>query len=675
MHQAAGVRREEEDITFKEKIMATKTYKAAFIGKLVFLFLGIYSGFISLAQDFKVISPDHNIVFNVSNNEKITYSITFNGQSVINSSQLGFEFKNEPPMSGGFAVLDQSAQSFNETWKPVVKSKHAEILNNYNELILKLKEKANPMRLVEFQVRVFNDGAAFRNKLSRAAKPGDRQITKELTTFTVPGDPKAWIVEYKGGYSSSNEAEFMEHPLSYVTEKTIAGMPFLMDYGNNLWVGITEAKIDNYAAFYIGTNGTTNQLTTKLVPVPGEPEDGVKVRFSDEIYTPWRVLMIGYNPGTLIQSEIIQNLNDPCAIPDPSWIKPGISAWDNWWSGDVKMEMPVIKKYIDFASEMGWQYMLVDWQWYGKFNTPEADITKWAPQIDMPEIISYAKSKNVRIILWLYSSDVNRNAAFKEAFPLYEKWGVAGIKIDFMDRDDQQMVNWYHDIIKCAAGNHLLVDFHGAYKPDGIIRTWPNMITREGVMGNEYYKFSDKMSPEHNVKLAFTRMLAGQMDYTPGGFLNVTREQFKNQIPTLVWNTRAAELSKFVIYESPLTVVCDHPDNILNQPGADFLKLVPTVWDDIRFLGGYPGDYVAIAKRSGDKWFIGVMNNTIGKTINLKLDFLTAGDYVMEIWADSKNSDKDPKELMNRMQNAKAGEIIKVTLSKDGGWVGIVKPK
>jgi alpha-glucosidase len=206
---------------------------------------------------------------------------------------------------------------------------------------------------------------------------------------------------------------------------------------------------------------------------------------------PWRVLMIGETPGTLIESEIIQNLNEPCAIKDPSWIKPGMCAWDHWWSGEVKMEMPVIRQYIDLASSMGWPYMLVDWQWYGKFNDPGADITKWAPQIDMPEIIRYAASKNVKIIVWLYSSDANRNSAFRKAFPLYRQWGLAGIKIDFMDRDDQQMVNWYRDIIKCTAENHLLVDFHGAYKPDGIIRTWPNMITREGVMGNEYYKFSE----------------------------------------------------------------------------------------------------------------------------------------------------------------------------------------
>jgi alpha-glucosidase len=626
------------------------------------------------SQAISVESPGKNIVVTLTNSDKLSYSVTFNGRTIIKPSALGFEFRDEPPMTGNFDIPDQSVKNFNETWIPVIKSKHSEITNNYNELQLTLAEKSGLMRQMKFYLRVFNDGAAFRFKLLRGAKIGDRQITKELTTFNIPDDPKAWVVEY-GGYSTSNESEFFEHPLSYINEKTIAGMPFLMDYGNNCWLAITEAKIDNYAAFYIGTTGTSNQLTTKLVPLPGEPEDGVKVRFADEVYTPWRVLMIGDTPGTLIQSEIIQNLNDPCAIKDPTWIKPGMSAWDHWWSGEVKMEMPVIKQYIDLASQMGWPYMLVDWQWYGKFNVPEADITKWAPQIDMPEIISYAKSKNVRIIVWLYSSDVNRNSAYKKAFPLYEKWGLAGIKIDFMDRDDQQMVNWYHDIIECAAENHLMVDFHGAYKPDGIIRTWPNMITREGVMGNEYYKFSDKMNPEHNVTLAFTRMLAGQMDYTPGAFLNVTRAQFKNQTPAVVWNTRAAELSKFVIYESPLTVVCDHPDNILNQPGADFLKIVPTVWDDIKFIGGYPGNYVAIAKRSGDKWFLGVMNNSKGKSVDIKLDFLPQGNYEADTWADTKKSDKDPKDIKISKQALKAGDTLKVTMADDGGFVAVIRRK
>ena len=625
-------------------------------------------------QDIVVRSPDSNIAVTIHNNEKLTWSASWRGIVIVNPSAMGFELKDEDALTGNFSILDQSVKNYSDKWIPVVKSKHAEIVNDYNELELTLKEKTGPMRQIELYVRAYNDGLAFRYRLLRAARIGDRQITRELTTFSIPGDPTAWIVEY-GGYSSSNEAEFMEHPLSYLNEKSIAGMPMLMKYGDKCWVAITEAKIENYAAFYIGTNGTPCQLETKLVPIPGESESGVKVRFNDEVYSPWRVVMIGETPGTLIESEIIQNLNDPCAIEDPSWIRPGKSAWDNWWSGEVKMEMPVIKKYIDLASAMGWPYMLVDWQWYGKFNSPDADITKWAPQISMPEIIDYAKSKGVKIIIWLYSSDVNRNSAYKKAFPVYAGWGIAGIKIDFMDRDDQQMVNWYHDIIKCAAANHLLVDFHGAYKPDGIIRTWPNMITREGVMGNEYYKFSDKMSPEHNVKLAFTRMLAGQMDYTPGAFLNVTREQYRQQTPAVVWNTRAAELSKFVIYESPLTVVCDHPDNILGKPGADFLKVVPTVWDDIRFLGGYPGDYVAIARRSGESWFAGVMNNSVGKTITLKLDFLPAGNYEAEIWADSKNGNKRPEELTKSVKSVRSADEIKVKMVNDGGWVAIFRKK
>jgi len=634
--------------------------------KLCILFLLIVS--FCDAQNFQVTSPDKNINVTLKNGDELIYSVMFNGKPVIQESALGFEFKTEPAMNKGFAVIGKQERTINETWKPVVRSKHAEVINNCNELQIMLKEKTGLMRQMELTFRAFNDGVAFRTKLYRSEMNGHRQITKELTTFTIPGNPKAWVVEY-GKYSTSNESEFFERPLSYISDKTIAGMPFLMDYGDKCWVAITEAVIDNYPAFYIGTNGKQNVLTTKLVPLPGEEEAGVKARFDDEVYTPWRVVMIGDTPGKLIESEIVQNLNAPCAIPDPSWIKPGMSAWDHWWSGEVKMEMPVIKQYIDFASQMGWPYMLVDWQWYGKFNTPEADITKWAPQIDMPEIISYAKSKNVKIIVWLYNSDVNRNSAYKKAFPLYKKWGVAGIKIDFMDRDDQDMVNWYHDIIRYAADNQLMVDFHGAYKPDGIIRTYPNMITREGVMGNEYYKFSDKMSPEHNVKLAFTRMLAGQMDYTPGAFLNVTKEQYKNQTPAVVWNTRAAELSKFVVYESPLTVVCDHPDNILNQPGADFLKIVPTTWDDIHFIDGYPGEYVAIAKRTGSDWFIGVMNNSKEKEITIKLDFISIGEHTIEIWADAKDANKSPKNLKISSQKVKSGDLVKIKLANNGGWV------
>ncbi len=632
------------------------------------LFLSVFS----YAQTYVVSSPDNRVVVKISNTDKLNYSVLFNNNQIITESQLGFEFKKELPLNGGFIVTDYQKREINELWNPVVRSKHAEIVNNYNESLLSFKENKLSRREMELTFRVFNDGVAFRMRLFRSEMNGNRQLIKESTSFNIPGNPKAWVVEY-GKYSTSQESEFIERSLSYVSQHTIAGLPFLMNYNDRCWVAITEAKIDNYPAFYLGTNGKKNHLVTKLSPLLYEPENGVKARFSDDIYTPWRVIMIAETPGKLIESEIIQNLNEPCAIKDPSWIKPGISAWDHWWSGDVLMEMPVIKQYIDFSAQMGWSYMLVDWQWYGKYSSADADITKAAPQIDMPEIIRYAKSKNIKIIVWLYNSDVNRNSAYKKAFPIYQQWGIGGVKIDFMDRDDQDMVNWYHDIIKCAAEYHLLVDFHGAYKPDGIIRTYPNMITREGVMGNEYYKGSKKMSPEHNIKIAFTRMLAGQMDYTPGAFLNVTKEQFKNQSPTLVWNTRAAELSKFIIYESPLTVVCDHPDNILNQPGSEFLKIVPTTWDDIHVIGGYPGDFIAIAKKTGKDWFIGVMNNSKMKEVILKLDFIPPGTSNIEIWADGDNANDSPKELNIFSRKVTFGESLKVIMANNGGFVARIK--
>lgn len=647
--------------------------KAQYYWISFFLLLFIFN--INLrAQSMELSSPAGGIRIMILNEARLQYSVQFNGRELVMPSNLGFRFLNEPEMSGNFEVISSYTRSVNESWEPVVKSKHALVLNHFNELELTLREKSGLRRQMALTFRAFDDGVAFRYKLFRGERVGSRNILAELTGFTIPGDPKAWVVEY-GGYASSNESEFFEHPLSYVSEKTIAGMPFLMDYGNNCWVAVTEADIENYPAFYIGTNGLTNNLVTKLVPLSGQPEDGIKARFEDEIHTPWRVLLIGSEPGVLIESEIIQNLNEPCAIGDPSFVIPGMSAWDHWWSGEVKMEMPVIKEYIDLAATMGWKYMLVDWQWYGPFNTPEADITRWAPQISMPEIIQYAAERNVKILVWLYSSDVNRNSAYKKAFPLYHEWGIAGVKIDFMDRDDQEMVNWYHDIIRCAAENRLMVDFHGAYKPDGIIRTYPNMITREGVMGNEYYKFSDKMNPEHNVKLAFTRMLAGQMDYTPGAFLNVTRENFKNQTPAIVWNTRAAELAKFVVYESPLTVVCDHPDHILGKPGADFLRIVPTVWDDTEFLGGYPGDYVAMARKNGENWYVGVLNNSKRKTIEINTGFLEEGTFEVEIYSDTKQSDTNPETISITKSSLRKGDPLKTSMAACGGFVAVFRPK
>jgi alpha-glucosidase len=625
----------------------------------------------SLAQTFKLVSPDKRTVVEVSNNNRLQYNVTSNGLTIVHPSSLGFEFKDEPAIGAGMSVTGHVEHSINQTWMPVVKAKHQVIADHYNELVLSLAEKSGRMRRMNVYFRVYDEGVAFRYQLFGADKIGDRQIVRELTSFNLPANAKAWVADY-GSYTSSQETEFWPRTLNRITEKTIAGLPLLVELDQSHYTAITEANIDNYPGFYIGslktdTNATGKvDLVTKLSPLPGESESGVKARFTNDLLTPWRVVMLADAPGKLIESELIQNLNPPCALKDASWIKPGMSAWDNWWSGEVKMDMPTIKKYIDMASTQHWPYMLIDWQWYGPFNKPEADITKPASQLNMPEILAYAKAKKVKCWLWLYSTDVNRNDNFEKAFPIYEQWGIAGIKIDFMDRDDQQMVNWYRRIIKTAAKYHLMVDFHGAFKPDGIMRTYPNMITREGVLGEEYSKFSTRITAGHNTTLPFTRMLAGPMDYTPGGFLNVKKEEFRKGSPTQVMNSRCAELAKFVIYESPFTVYCDAPEHILGQPGADFLSNIPTVWDDTRVLGGYPGEYIIIAKRSGKDWYVGAMTNDSERTVKLKLDFLSTGKYTLSSWADVLSS---PQSLTRSKRAVSASSVINIHLDTAGGWV------
>lgn len=643
---------------------------------IIILFIAITSGL--SAQTYTLLSPDGKICLDIDLSTGLSYAVSYKGKQVIDPSPLGFELQDEPPMHQGFMLLNTpQTTSKRDSWAPVVKNKHAHIDLQWNETQLSLIEKEGEKRRLDLFFRVYNNGIAFRYQLFSSARIGNRVISREMTGFSVSSQAHAWAAQYKPRFTSSQESEFDKVPLAGISDQTLTGLPLLIEVDKDNYLAITEANIDNYPGFYISraAGNTTEQvlLTTKLSPLPGEKEDGAKACFSDKIQTPWRVVMIGDNPGRFIESEIVQSLNPACAIQDPAWIKPGLCAWDHWWSGEVKMETAVIKEYIDFASTQGWPYMLIDWQWYGPFNLAQADITKPAPQVNMPEILDYARKKNVRLWLWLYSTDANRNNAYEEAFALYERWGIAGVKIDFMDRDDQAMVNWYRKVIQKAAEHRLMVNFHGAYKPDGIERTYPNMITREGVLGEEYAKFSDRIKPDHNVTLPFTRMLAGPMDYTPGGFLNVTPAQFKKQSPTLMMNTRCAELAKFVIYESPLTVFCDHPKHVLGQPGSDFLKIVPTVWDDTRFIDGYPGEYIVLAKRSGKNWFIGAMTNSMSRTITIPTSFLAAGKYVLDYWQDAKEAEKIPAKLEKKSRIIEAGNTIKIPMVSGGGYVAIIR--
>src|SRR5690606_14564512 len=262
---------------------------------------------------------------------------------------------------------------------------------------------------------------------------------------------------------------------------------------------------------------------------------------------------------------------------------------------------------------------------------PTNDITRPVPELDLPEVLRYARERGVKILLWLHWAHADRQ--MDEAFSLYERWGVAGVKIDFMNRDDQEMVRFYHRTVKKAAEHHLLVDFHGAYKPTGWSRTYPNAITREGVLGNEYTKWSDRVTPEHTVTLPFTRGLLGEMDFTPGGFRNVTRAAFQTENPAPnVMGTRTNQLAMLVVFESALQVLCDSPYNYRSSPaGTDFLRHVPTTWDDTRVLAGHPGDFITVARRAGDAWYVGSMTDWTARTLDVPLAFLGPGRYRAEV--------------------------------------------
>jgi alpha-glucosidase len=318
--------------------------------------------------------------------------------------------------------------------------------------------------------------------------------------------------------------------------------------------------------------------------------------------------------------------------------------------------------------------MLIDAGWAASLPAPpgqagpsrrRADLTKSVPAIDIPMLVEYAKSKGVRLWLWAHFRDMNDQ--MDDAYSQWEKWGIAGIKIDFMDRSDQWMVNWYRTAAKKAAEHHLMLDFHGAFKPDGMRRTYPNVLTREGVMGAEYNKWSARVTPRHNVTLAFTRMLAGPMDYTPGGFDNVTRENFvaRNRAP-MVMGTRAHQTALFVVFESELQMVSDSPDAYDGQKETEFLKAVPSSWDETRVLNGVPPKYITIARRRGAEWFVGSITDD-ARELDVPLNFLGSGAYDAEIYADGPNAAAQPKDSVVEKRRVNAQAVLKLKLAPGGG--------
>ena len=619
------------------------------IARLAILAFALLSSSLGFSQTmassaWAVRSPSGNIELQIASASTLTYTLRFEGRTVVESSQMGLAIQQLPGLSSeALHFLGTSETRVDTQWDNRL-GKNNPVHDRYHQITLRFAGSDGELDVV---ARAYDDGAAFRYVLPDVASGKALTVTREKTEFRFATDPTVWAATYEK-FSHAYEHEYPRARLGSLYPSQIIGLPFLVQTGAKSFVAITEADLTDWAGMYLRTAGRSAKgagVTAELSPrldgkglVRIEPASGN----ARSVRSPWRVFMVAQTPGRLIESDLVTNLNPPSAIADISWIKPGKIMWDHWWSGDVKMDNDTEKRFIQFAADMKFPYQLVDWQWYGPFNKPEADITRPAPQLDMPGLLNFAKERDVRLWLWIHSGDVNRAlqaGTLDEAFRVYEGWNIAGVKIDFMDRDDQEMVRWYDTVVQLAARHHLMVDFHGAYKPTGLRRTWPNLLTREGVLGNEYNKFSGRDTPEHKLTLPFTRMLAGPMDYTPGGFLNRSPEEWRQTTPTQVMGSRAQELATFVVYQSALQCVADDPQHYRGQTGLDFLRQVPTVWDETRVLDGAVGRHIVIARRSGRDWFLGGMTGDDAYDMKLPLAFLGKGAYNAEIYADSSDNE------------------------------------
>jgi len=620
----------------------------------------------------------------------LSYRIDFHGKRLIEQSALGLGLAGQgeagPLNLPGLGVrkTGEQRESVDETYTiPVGKTRA--VRDHYNGARVDFSDARGGRLSIE--ARVFDDGLAFRYLVPDQPGLKSVRIEKEETEFKYAKDAVTYPL-ILNGFESSYEDEYQLRNVSGLHPDWLIALPFLANVPGVGWVAITEADIENYAGMYLkkraqGTFGVGAEVAPHR-DAAGQPDGDFAVETATPFQSPWRVLMIADEAANLIESNIVLNLNPPSKIADTSWIAAGKSAWD-WWSGEAAPSLTVkpgmntatMKHYIDFASASGFPYMLIDAGWEARDPAStdaaprQSDILHTSPNIDMPELLRYAKEKHVKLWLWAHWTSVDKY--MDEAFPLFEKWGIAGVKIDFMNRDDQWMVDWYRRVVAKAAECHLMIDYHGAFKPDGLRRTYPNLMTREGVMGKEYLKGSARVTPAHNATLPFTRMLAGPMDYTPGAFGNSNLKNFvpRNVMP-MGLGTRAHELALFVVFESELEMVSDYPEHYAGQKEFDFIKRVPCTWDEVHAIGGEPMQWIALARRSENDWYVGSLTNWEERDVKVPLSFLGEGKYVAEIYADAPDSAQEATHTVLTHQAVDKHTVLDVHMFSGGGnamWI------
>jgi alpha-glucosidase len=402
-------------------------------------------------------------------------------------------------------------------------------------------------------------------------------------------------------------------------------------------------------------------------------------------------VLLGDRPGALLESETLYCLNEPSVIKDVSWIKPGKITF-HWWNGDVydgkpgppALSFEMAKKYIDFCARNGipthaitsTESLTTPWYQQSKKGVapgPDTDVTRPRDDFDLAAIHRYAESKRVRLWTWVHQAALRGRV--EEAFTAFEKLGWSGMMVDFFDHDDQESVELAESILQAAARHYIMIHLHGVWKPSGLERTYPNLMNHEGALNLEYLKWSDRCTPEHNLMLAFTRLIAGPMDYHLGGFRAVPRTEFKpRNIAPNVLGTRCHMLAMYVCFDNPNPMVADYPTAYEGQPGFDFVQLVPTWWDETRVLAGEVGEVLVTARRKGKTWYLGGMSARRARELDLPLSFLGAGHYTVQTWKDAPDAETEPNHLMMETMPVSARDALKLRLALDGGFVARITP-
>jgi len=626
----------------------------------------------------RVLSPNKQLVYDFQLTDSApVYSVTYKGTPLIVSSPLSLSFRDQPDFSRNIKLTGVVVREGVEDYS-LLTGKTSHVHDRYRELTITLEEKTAPFRKIRLIIRAFDDGLAFRYEFPQQEGWTSLQLTGEHTRFRLAGDPRVKALLLPN-FTSSHEGEYTTASWSSLQADTLMDMPALFEFPGHCYMAITEAALLDYAGMYLEKHDQC--LTGRLSPLPDG--SGICVRADLPHYSPWRVLLISDRVGALIESNIITDLSPPCRIRDPSWIRPGKTTFP-WWNGNVvpdTLNAPgnnfvTAQYYIDFCARAGLQYhSVVEYglhEWYVNDGAnfmpgPHADPTRPVPGLDMQQICDYAHRKGVGIRVWVHWAALYPH--LDSAFAQYERWGISGMMVDFMDRDDQQMVNIQTEILEKAARHHLHIQFHGAYKPTGLSRTYPNELTREGTLNYEVNKWDKRITPDHDLNMPFTRLLAGATDYHLGGFRAVPDSLFRVQYTRpLMLGTRCHMLGMYVVLESALAMVCDYPDAYEGQPGFEFIQQVPTVWDETRVIDAVVDKYIIIARRKGEEWFIGAINNHKAREVTIPLSFLGNNTYTLLTWSDASDASSNPNHLETVTRRVIPQNTITIKMVPGGGF-------